>query len=71
MTSKNKDVKGARISEGKFQELVHLFLVDLNAPWIASLTDLNRNAVNRHLRAIRMRLPNSAIPDPLLKGRLK
>ena len=56
MTTKNKYVKGAHISERKFRELVRLFSVDLNASQIANLTGLSRNTVNRYLRAIRVRL---------------
>ncbi|NIU07924.1 MAG: IS1595 family transposase, partial [Phycisphaerae bacterium] len=56
MTGKNKYVKRSRISEHKFRQIVRLFSVDLDATQIAKLTDLNRNTINRYLKAIRQRL---------------
>ena len=50
---KNKYVKGAHISERKFQQIVRLFSTDLDASQIAELTNLNRNTVNRYLKKIR------------------
>lgn len=37
-------------------ELVRLFSLDLNAIQIASLSDLNRNTINRYLRALRQHI---------------
>jgi len=56
MTMKNKYVWRSRISEHQFRQIVRLFSVDLDASQIARLTGLSRNAVNRYLRAIRLRL---------------
>jgi len=56
MTSKNKYAKRSRISEHQFRHLVRLFSVDLEATQIAQLTSLNRNTINRYLKAIRQRL---------------
>jgi transposase len=56
MTLKNKHAKRSKISEAKFRELVKLFALNLEATQIAELTGLNRNTVNRFLRAIRERL---------------
>jgi len=50
MTIKNKYVKCSKISEAKFRELLRHFSLDLDAQQIASLTNLNRNTVNRYLR---------------------
>ena len=56
MTLKNKYANRSKISEAKFRELVKLFALNLEATQIAELTGLNRNTVNRFLRAIRERL---------------
>ena len=56
MTVKNKYANRSKISEAKFRELVKLFALNLEATQIAELTGLNRNTVNRFLRAIRERL---------------
>ena len=56
MTLKNKYANRSKISEAKFRELARLFALNLEATQIAELTGLNRNTVNRFLRAIRERL---------------
>ena len=56
MTVKNKYANRSKISEAKFRGLVKLFALNLEATQIAELTGLNRNTVNRFLRAIRERL---------------
>ena len=43
----------SRISKAKYREIVKLFLIDLTAKQIASLTGLNIKTVNRFLRLIR------------------
>jgi len=53
---KNKYVWRSRISEHQFRQIVRLFSVDLDASQIARLTGLSRNAINRYLKAIRLRL---------------
>jgi transposase-like protein len=56
MTVKNRYARRSKISEAKFRELVKLFALDLEATQIAELANLNRNTVNRFLKAIRERL---------------
>jgi transposase-like protein len=56
MMRKNKYAKGAKLSERKFRELIKFFSVDLDASQIAKVTGLNRNTVNRYLKAIRKRI---------------
>lgn len=53
MTVVNKYAHRSKISEKKIREIVRLFALDLNALQIAALAGLNRNTVNRYLRAIR------------------
>lgn len=54
MTRKNKYAKYSKISETIFRELLKLFCVDLDAVQIAKqVTGLNRNTVNRYLKAVR------------------
>ena len=53
MTVKNRYAKRSKISEAKFRQLVRYFAVDLDASQITQLIGLNRNSVNRYLRAIR------------------
>jgi transposase len=56
MTAKNRYARRFKISEAKFRALVKLFALDLEATQIAELANLNRNTVNRFLKAIRGRL---------------
>lgn len=56
MTSVNKYASHSKISEKKIREMIRLFALDLNALQIAELTGLNRNTVNRYLKAIRKRI---------------
>lgn len=56
MTMRNKYVRRSRISEKKFRQLVKLFSLDLDAVQISELSHLNRNTVNRYLKAIRTRI---------------
>ena len=53
---KNRYSKRARISELKIREIIRLFSVDLDATQIAKITGLNRNTINRYLKAIRIRI---------------
>ena len=53
---KNKYANRSKVSEPKFRELLRLFALNLEATQIAELTGLNRNTVNRFLKAIRERL---------------
>tara|TARA_B100000315_G_scaffold260713_1_gene324322 strand:- start:8187 stop:8792 length:606 start_codon:yes stop_codon:yes gene_type:complete len=53
---RNKYVNRSRISEKKFRQLVKLFSLDLDAVQISELSHLNRNTVNRYLKAMRIRI---------------
>ena len=56
MTIKNKYANRSKISEKKFRQILRLFSLDLDALQIASITGLNRNTINRYLKAIRERI---------------
>jgi transposase-like protein len=56
MTNKNQFASFSKISEYKFRQIVKLFSYDLTATQIAQITRLNRNTVNRYLKAIRNRI---------------
>lgn len=56
MTMKNKYANRSKISEAKFRELVRLFSLNLDATQIAELSGLNRNTINRFLKAIGIRM---------------
>lgn len=56
MTRKNRYANRARISTWQVRQLVRYFALDLTASQIALLTGLNRNTVNRYMRAIRERI---------------
>jgi transposase len=56
MKPKNKYVKRSKISEAKFRQMLKLFAYDLDAQTIASLTNLNRNTVNRYMGMMRARI---------------
>ena len=56
MTIKNKYSNRSKISEKKIRDIVRLFALDLGALQIAKITRLNRNTVNRYLKAIRERI---------------
>lgn len=53
---KNKYAKRSKISEAKFRKLIQYFASDIDAKNIATLTNLNRNTVNRYLILIRKRI---------------
>ncbi len=56
MTVKDRYAKRSKISEAKFRQIIRYFAVDLDASQITKLVALNRNSVNRYLRAIRQRI---------------
>jgi len=56
MTRKNRYANRARISTWQLRQLVRYVALDLTASQIAFLTGLNRNTVNRYIRAIRERI---------------
>ena len=53
---KNRYAKNSKISEAKIRELIRLFSLNLEATQIAVITGLNRNTVNRFLKALRVRI---------------
>ena len=71
MTMKNRYAKRSKISEPKFRQLVRLFALNLEATQIAELTALNRNTVNRFLRAIRERLATFCEQQSPLVGEIE
>ncbi len=65
---KNKYAKRSKISEAKFRKLVQLFASDIDAKTIATLSNLNRNTVNRYLALIRERIALFCHQESPLKG---
>ncbi len=56
MTRKNRYANRARISTWQVRQLVRYFVFDLTASQMALLTGLNRNTINRYMRAFRERI---------------
>lgn len=56
MTNKNRYANFSKISEYKTRQIIKLFAYDLTAVQIAQVTGLNRNTVNKYLKAIRKRI---------------
>lgn len=56
MPTKNRFAYRSKISPGQVRQILRYFAVDLDATQIARLLKLNRNTVNRYLRAIRERI---------------
>ena len=71
MTKKNKYSEHARISELKFRQLLRLICVDLNAVQISQVTGLNRNTVNRYLKAIRQSIARICEEDSPFGGEVE
>jgi len=68
---KNKYVKRAKISEGKFKLLIRYFVHDLDAKTITSLTGLNRNTVNRYMMLIWKRIAEFCEEESPFKGEIE
>ncbi len=68
---KNKYSKRAKISEARFRELVRLFCVDLDASQISKITGLNRNTVNRYIRAIRVEIAKRCEEESPFSGEVE
>ena len=68
---KNKYVKRAKISEGKFRLLIRYFVHDLDAKTITSLTGLNRSTVNRYMMLIRKRIAEFCEEESPFKGEIE
>ena len=71
MTDKNRYIKRAKISEAKFRQFIRHFTHDLDAQTIASLTQLNRNTVNRYLTLIRKRIAEFCEQESPFKGEIE
>lgn len=56
MTKSNKYYRRAHISEAKFREIIRLFVEDLPASKIASISGISRVSINKLLLKIRCRL---------------
>lgn len=71
MTMKNKYANRSKISEAKFRELVRLFSLNLDATQIAELSGLNRNTINRFLKAIGIRMAEYCEKESLFYGEVE
>jgi transposase-like protein len=71
MSLKNRYVNRSKISEAKFRELIRYFAADLDASQIALLSGLNRNTVNRYLKAIRERIAEYCELESPLSGEVE
>ena len=56
MTMKNKYIICSRISEKKFREIIRYFSGDLTAQQISYFSGISRNAINRILKKLRIRI---------------
>lgn len=68
---KNKYARRSRISEKKFRELIRYYALDLDASRIATLSNLNRNTINRYLQLIRLRLADACEDESPLRGEVE
>ena len=71
MKQKNKYAKRARLSEVQLRQFLRCFAADLNACQIAQLTSLNRNTVNRYLRALRERIATLCAQHAPVQGEVE
>lgn len=71
MTMKNRYAKNSKVSEAKIRELIRLFALNLDATQIAVVTGLNRDAVNRFLKALRKRIALYCETQFLLSGEIE
>ena len=71
MPAKNKYANRSKISEAKLRELIRLFSYDLDATQIGKVSGLNRNTVNRYLRAVRERIAEYCEEQSPLKGEIE
>ena len=68
---KNKYARRSRISEKKFRELIRYYALDLDASRIATLSNLNRNTINRYLLLVRLRLADACEEETPLRGEVE
>ena len=71
MTMKNRYAKNSKVSEAKIRELIRLFALNLDATQIAVVTGLNRDAVNRFLKALRKQIALYCETQFLLSGEIE
>ena len=71
MTATNRYSKRSKISEAKIRQIVKLFSIDLTASQIAEITNLNRNTINRHLKALRERIAFFCQEESPVKGEVE
>jgi transposase len=68
---KNRYPKRAKISGVKFRVLLKLFCVDLDASQIPEITGLNRNTMNRYIRAIRVEIAKTCEEESPFSGEVE
>ena len=61
---KNKYFDGSHISERKFQQIVRLFCLDIEAKEAAELTGVSRQSINKIFAAIRLRIFDISMANP-------
>src|SRR5574344_1544144 len=61
---KNKYFDGSHISERKFQQIVRLFCLDIEAKKAAELTGVSRQSINKIFAAIRLRIFDISMANP-------
>lgn len=71
MTVNYKRFVRARISKVKFRQILRSFALDLTATQIASLTNLNRNTVNRYLTLIRQSIARFCEQESPFSGEIE
>ena len=71
MTVINRYANRSMISEHKFRQIIRYFAVDLDASQITKLVALNRNSVNRYLRADRERIAEFCETQSPFSGEIK
>ena len=71
MMKKNKYANRSKISEKKIREIVKYFSMDLEATKIAELTNLNRNTINRYVKAIREKIVDFCAKESPFSGEIE
>lgn len=64
MNAKNKYIKHAKISEGKFRLFIRYFVEDLSATQISNLLGISRNSVNRYILMLRKLIYTYSLINP-------
>lgn len=71
MKAKNKYANRSKISEKKIREIIKYFVADIEAKKIAEFTKINRNTVNRYLKAIRKAIANYCESESPFSGEVE